>query len=79
MPDKLEHCEDCQFFFPICKRETMSVCKALPYVGVFIQRHRRQILAGIGLALKQHGICALHTEIVDGANIACDEIYPYGD
>lgn len=79
MCDELKHCEDCGFIFPITKKETLSVCNALPHVGVFQQRHRRQILAGIALALKQHGICALHTEIVDSYQIACDEICPRDD
>lgn len=75
MADELTHCEDCQFLFPITKREALSVCNSLPHVGVF-NRHRRLVAAGVALALKQHGICALHTEIVETLSIACDECWP---
>lgn len=75
MAENVTHCEDCQFLFPITKREALSVCNSLPYVGVFLKQ-RRQIATGVAMALKQHGICALHTEIVDSLNIACDECWP---
>lgn len=79
MCDELKHCEDCGYIFPITKKEALSVCNSLPHMGVFVQRYRRQILAGVAFALKQHGICALHTEIVDANQIACDECWPRDD
>ena len=68
------HCEDCGYFLPFGKVDAAMVCNALSHVGAW-NRYRKQVIVAVALAIKQFGICAYRTELVDKLGIPCDEIF----